>query len=90
MIKFLNKITDMATLKEANKAREEHSNYLHELGAHAVAVEKVKEKGTDTFGVIAYCETLPEEPPETLEIEYKGKRKEIPLKVEISPMAELE
>jgi len=80
----------MATLKEANKAREEHSNYLQELGAHAILVDKMEDKGEETFGVIAYCEALPDEAPETLEIEYKGKRKEIPLKVEISPMAELE
>lgn len=80
----------MATLKEANKAREEHSDHLQELGAHAIAVEKVEEKGEETFGVVAYYEETPEESPETLEIEYRGKRKEIPLKVEISPMAELE
>lgn len=80
----------MSTLKEANKAREEHSNYLQELGAHAIVVEKVEDKGGETFGITAYCESLPEEPPKTLEIEYKGERKEIPLKVEISQMAELE
>ena len=80
----------MSTLKEANQARKEHSEYLQELGAHAITVDKVEDKGEETFGVIAYYEESPEESPETLEIQYRGKRKEIPLKVEISSMAELE
>jgi len=80
----------MATLKEANQAREEHSDYLQKLGAHAIVVEKVPDDGKATFGVIAYYESLPSEAPETLEIERNGKAKKIPLRAELSSVAELE
>ena len=80
----------MATLKEANQAREEHGDYLQQLGAHAIAVEKVSGDGKETFGVTAYYETLPKEAPATLKIERNGKSKKIPLRTELSPVAELE
>ena len=81
----------MATLKEANQAREEHGDFLQQHGAHAVAVEKVAESGgKETFGVTAYYESLPKEAPATLEIKRNGKSKKIPLRTQISPVAELE
>ncbi len=84
----------MATLKEANQAREEHSAYLQKkLGAHAIMVDRVEDDGgKKTFGVIAYYDALPprEDTPENLEIKHGGKVKKIPLRSEIAPMAELE
>ena len=81
----------MATEKEANKAREEHSDYLRKLGAHAILVDKVKRGKQDTFGVIAFCEEEPSgEVPNELEIESGGEKKKVPFAVRVTPMATLE
>jgi hypothetical protein len=81
----------MATEKEANKAREEHSDYLTALGAHAILVDQIKRGGSKTFAVIAFCEREPAKPvPAELEIKSGGKKKKIPLAVRITPMAKLE
>jgi hypothetical protein len=81
----------MPTEKEANLAREKHTDYLRKSGAHAIAVDKVKDdEGKETFGVVAYYEKKPEKLPSTLEVETEGKRKEVPLRSKISPMAQLE
>jgi hypothetical protein len=81
----------MATEKEANQAREEHSDYLRNLGAHAILVDKIKRGKQNTFGVIAFCEEKPSEPPPAeLEIESGGEKKKIPFAVRVTPMATLE
>ncbi len=81
----------MSTRKEANKAREEHSDFLQkELGAHAIFVDKVPHLGGETFGVIAFYEKLPKDPPQELEIEFAGKVRKVPLRAEKLPLAELE
>ena len=81
----------MATEKEANKAREKHSDYLRKLGAHAILVDKVKRGKKDSFGVIAFCEEKPSGPvPDELEIESDGEKKKIPFAVRVTPMATLE
>ncbi len=82
----------MVTNKEANQAREQYSDKLQELGAHAINVDQIDDKnGNKTFGVIAFYEEMPEQSlPETLEIESKGKKKQIPLRAKITPMATLE
>jgi hypothetical protein len=63
----------MASEKEANLAREQHSDYLRELGAHGIAVDQVKRKGEKSFAVIAFFEQPPQDLPEKLEVK-KGKR----------------
>jgi hypothetical protein len=82
----------MISEKEANQARQEHSEYLQKSGAHAIAVDKVKDDaGKETFGVVAYYENKPDKKlPSMLEVESKGKKKKVPLRAEISQMAELE
>ena len=90
----------MATEKEANRAREKHSDYLTSLGAHAILVDKIKAKrggdkakgeSDEDFCVIAFVEQKPSEPvPKELEIESGGKKKKIPLALKITPMATLE
>jgi len=82
----------MATLKEANKAREENADKLRKKhGAHAILVDKVKVKGhKPTFGVIAFYESMPNDLPETLEVKSDGKSTKVPLVAEVTPTAELE
>ena len=82
----------MSTLKEANEAREQNTEYLRkDLKAHAILVDKVTEKGKDTFGVIAFAEKVPKDPPKTLEIVNKeGKKKSVPLRVAKTRKAKLE
>ena len=81
----------MATESEAHQAREQHSDYLKDSGAHAIAVDKIKGGGADAFGVIAFYEKEPDGPlPGSLEIEQDGKRKSVPLAAMITPRATLE
>lgn len=81
----------MATLKEANKAREAHSKFLRDSGAHAILVDKIKRsRSEDAYGVIAFYQKLPDDLPDTLEIEISGKKKKVPLKARVTPMATLE
>ena len=81
----------MATEKEANKAREKHSDYLRKIGAHSILVDKIKRGKENTFGVIAFVEAEPSEPlPDELEIESGGEKKKIPFAIRVTPMATLE
>ena len=81
----------MATEKEANKAREKHSDFLRKLGCHSILVDKVKRGKESTFGVIGFCEKRPSGPlPDELEIESGGEKKKIPFALRITPMAKLE
>ena len=78
----------MATEKEAHQAREKHSDYLRSSGAHAIAVDKIKRAGEDTFGVIAFYEKKPSDPvPDSLEIEQGGDKKSVPLAIRITSRA---
>jgi hypothetical protein len=80
----------MATEKEASKAREVHSDFLRELGAHAIAVDLLK-RGGKSFGVVAVVEKEPSEPvPDSLEIKSGKKTVEVPLTLLVSPKARLE
>jgi len=57
-------------------------------GAHAIAVDKIKRDGEDTFGVIALYEKEPDDPlPASLEIEQDGNKKGVPLAAMITPRA---
>jgi hypothetical protein len=81
----------MATEAEAHEAREQHSDYLKDSGAHAIAVDRIRRGDEDTFGVIAFYEKEPHGPlPDSLEIEQGGKKKSVPLATMIAPRATLE
>jgi hypothetical protein len=81
----------MATEAEAHQAREQHSDYLKNSGAHAIAVDRIERGGADTFGVIAFYENEPAGPlPDSLEIERDGNMKSVPLATVITPRATLE
>lgn len=69
----------MTTEREANLAREQHADFLRQLGAHAIAVDEVKRKGDTGFAVIAYFEEKPEGIPHTLEAKSGKKTLEVPL-----------
>jgi hypothetical protein len=69
----------MTTEREANLAREQHADYLRELGAHAIAVDEVKRKGDTEFAVIAFFEEKPKAVPRTLEVKSGRKTLEVPL-----------
>ena len=81
----------VATQKEADKAREAHSKFLRESGAHAILVDKVKRTlSEDAYGVIAFYQKLPDDLPDALEIDVRGKKTRVPLKAKVTPMATLE
>lgn len=74
----------MSSEREANIAREKHSDFLRELGAHAIAVDEVKRGGEKTFAVIAYFEQKPSgQVPKSLEVKAGGKTFEVPLAVKV-------
>ena len=70
----------MANEREANRAREQHSDLLRELGAHAIAVDEISRKGEKTFAVVAYFEKKPAAGfPAALEIKSGKRALEVPL-----------
>jgi hypothetical protein len=69
----------MPSEREANLAREQHADYLHKLGAHAIAVDEVRRRGDNDFAVIAFFEEKPENVPRTLEVKSGKKKLEVPL-----------
>jgi hypothetical protein len=69
----------MTSEHDAHAAREQHAEYLRRLGAHAIAVDEVKRKGNEGFGVIAFFEEKPKEIPRTLEVKRGKKKLEVPL-----------
>ena len=81
----------MTTEAEAHRAREQHSDFLKDSGAHAIAVDRIARGGENTFGVIAFYEKAPAAPlPDSLEIEQDGQKKRVPLATMITPSAMLE
>jgi hypothetical protein len=81
----------MATLEEAHEAREQHSDYLQQVGAHAIGVDEIDREGSQSFGVIAYFESEPSETiPDTLQIDHQGTTKCVPLMTVITSRASLE
>jgi len=80
----------MATEREANLAREQYSDFLRELGAHAIAVDEVKQKGEETFAVIASFEKKPEKAPKTLEVRRGRRTVNVPLVVRAAEKYQLE
>lgn len=74
----------MSSEREADLARERHSDFLRELGAHAVGVDEVRRGGEKTFAVIAYFEERPAESlPKTLEVKSGGRTFEVPLALKV-------
>jgi hypothetical protein len=69
----------MASEKEADMAREQHSDFLLDLGAHGITVDEVKRKGENSFAVIAFFEKQPAEVPETLTVRSGKRSLEVPL-----------
>lgn len=77
----------MASEKEANLAREQHSDLLRKLGAHSIGVDEIKRKGEKGFAVIAFFEHQPSKKvPETLEVKGGAQTLAVPLVVEIMKM----
>ena len=81
----------MASEKEAQRAREQYSDFLRRLGAHSIAVYELQRRGQKGFAVVAYFSEKPAEAvPETLELG-SGKRKlAVPLVVEVMKMPSAE
>ena len=69
----------MASEDEANLAREQHSDFLRNLGAHGITIDEVKRKGEKSFAVIALFEQQPDNVPETLEVNSGAKTLTVPL-----------
>jgi hypothetical protein len=69
----------MPNERDANLAREQHSDFLRRLGAHAIAVDEVPRKGGKDFGVIAFFEKKPAGAPSTLQVKRGKTTVEIPL-----------
>ena len=69
----------MANEKEANLAREQHSDFLRDLGAHGIAVDEVERKGEKSFAVVAFFEQQPDSVPETLAVKSGAKTLTVPL-----------
>ncbi|HEX2607730.1 MAG TPA: hypothetical protein VHK91_10140 [Flavisolibacter sp.] len=74
----------MATLSQANQAREEHAERLRRLGAHSVGVDKVALGKTKTFAVVAWLPEAKAGLPESLEINWKNGTKKVPLITKIA------
>ena len=87
----------MASLNEAERARQQQSEYLRKLGAHAIAVEPVKTRPRKRdhsgggFVVVAYFDRKPADPlPESLEVRSGKKRMKVPLTLRLAPKFQLE
>jgi hypothetical protein len=73
----------MATEKSANLAREEHSDYLVGLGAHAISVDQIEEDGKKAFAVTAFVEKKTKDLPDELEVKAGNKTIKVPLLVQV-------
>ncbi len=78
------KVIVVASEKEANLARQQHSDSLRRLGAHSIGVDKCKGKGAAGFAVIAFFERKPSKTvPQTLQTKSGQRTIAVPLVVEI-------
>lgn len=78
------KVIILASEKEANLARQQHSDCLRQLGAHSIGVDKIKGKGATGFAVIAFFERKPSKAvPQTLETKSGQRTLGVPLIVEL-------
>ena len=73
----------MATLDEANNARQKHADDLAKVGAHAVGVEKGEAYSQPGWVVVAYTQPgAAVALPDTLTINHQGHDVEVPLVVQ--------
>ncbi len=78
------KVIALASEKEANLARQQHSDFLRLLGAHSIGVDRLKGKGAAGFAVIAFFERQPSKTiPQTLETKSEQRTIAVPLVVEL-------
>ena len=81
----------MANERDANAAREQNTQLLTEMGAHAIAVDEVKRGGEKTFAVVAYVPKKPAQPvPKSLQAKRGRKTLQVPLKVQVAEKFGLE
>jgi hypothetical protein len=81
----------MASEKEANLARAQHSDYLRQLGAHSIGVDECKHQGESGFAVIAFFDKKPyKKVPQTLKVKSGRQTVVVPLEVEIMKMPRAE
>lgn len=69
----------MADEKEANLARDQHADFLRDLGAHGITVDEIKRKGEKSFAVVAFFEEKPDDVPNMLKVQSGKKTLEVPL-----------
>ena len=77
----------MASEREANLARAQHSDFLRELGAHSIGVDECKHQDEPGFAVIAFFDKKPSKRvPPTLKVKSGKRTLDVPLEVEIMKM----
>lgn len=77
----------MASEKEANLARAQHSDFLKQLGAHSIGVNECKHMAEPGFAVIAFFDRKPSKKlPQTLKVKSGKRTLDVPLEVEIMKM----
>jgi hypothetical protein len=69
----------MANEEEANLARDQHADFLRDLGAHGITVDEMKRKGEKSFAVVAFFEKKPDDVPALLKVQSGKKILEVPL-----------
>lgn len=69
----------MADEQEANLAREQHADFLRDLGAHGITVGEIKRKGEKSYAVVAFFEEKPDDVPDMLKVQSGKKTLEVPL-----------
>ena len=72
----------MANEKEANLAREQHSDYLTDLGAHGITIDE--DEGANCFAVVALFEKKPADMPAKLTVRKGKKTVEVPLRARVA------
>jgi len=76
----------MATLKQAEAARDAHAERLRKMGAHAIEVRQVIRQGKKTFVVVALFAKKPKPSvPSSLEVGDPQKQIDVELVREIAP-----
>ena len=91
----------MATLEDAELAREQQADDLRELGAHAISVELAPEEvpprpnlghsrsrrpHRESYAVVAWFAGEPPELPDAVEVTRSGRKAKVPLRVRQEPV----
>lgn len=73
----------MATLDEANRARQQHADELAKVGAHAIGVEKGDAFGQVGWVVVVYAQGEAEvKLPGALTVQHHGNDVEVPVVIQ--------